>query len=74
MLCLYVCMGDFVSNDLFEIFLFLQVHLMALPSAFGVKFHKCAEVRRQRTHFFLVSPLNSKNRSFDFIGISDLNI
>lgn len=47
------------------VILFLQVHLMALPSAFGVKFHKCAQVRRQNhsnnTHFSSVSPLNSRN-------------
>lgn len=49
-LYLYAFKGDFVysPNSVFELsgVLRLQVHLMALPSAFGVKFHKCAQVCR----------------------------
>lgn len=59
MLCLCVCIGDFVSspNNLTELLssLFLQVHLMALPSAFGVKFQKCAQVLEQSCCFFLLN-------------------
>lgn len=67
-LCLYgwICFTTTLS------LLFLQVHLMALPSAFGVKFHKCAQVHKPYysniTHFFLtVFPLNSTLWCFHLI-------
>lgn len=56
-----------------------QVHLMALPSAFGVKFHKCAQVKidtdpPQLTFFLLIhnmGPVGSSGTNLFQVAIRD---